>query len=103
MGMFDGLKRLFAGSRQDHGTEDGVPDRENAIDYKGYRIVPAPRRQGGQYLTAGVIEKDFADGTKTYSFVRADTFQGADDAKTFALTKGKQIVDYEGDRMFKER
>jgi hypothetical protein len=100
MGVLDGLKRLFGGTGAAREEEEAAPDRSAAFDYKGFRILPAPRRQGGQFLTAGVIEKDFPDGTKSYSFVRADTFQSADDAATFAITKGKQIVDYEGERIF---
>ena len=71
-----------------------------AVEYKGYRIKPAPYRANNQFQTAGVIEKDFPDGVKQHRFIRAETHPSADDAVAFAVTKGKQIVDQQGDRMF---
>ena len=40
------------------------------------------------------------DGPKQQRFVRAETHPSLDDAVQFAVTKGKQIVDQQGDRMF---
>ncbi len=74
--------------------------RLEAVDYKGYRIRPAPYRAGDGYQTAGVIEKDSAEGVKEHAFVRAETHPGRDDAAAFAIAKGKQIVDEQGDRVF---
>jgi hypothetical protein len=71
-----------------------------SVEYKGYRIIPAPYRAGDQYQTAGTIEKDTADGVKTHAFVRADTYPSWDDAVTFTTSKAKQIIDLQGDRMF---
>ena len=72
-----------------------------AVEYNGYRIRPAPRKQGSQWLTAGVITKQFDDGVKEYPFIRAETHGARDAAEQFAIVKGKQIVDEFGDRMFK--
>lgn len=72
-----------------------------ATEYKGYRIVPAPYPADGQYQTAGTIEKDFPDGTKTHRFVRADKHGGKDDAVAFSLSKGQQIIDEQGDGIFR--
>lgn len=72
------------------------------VEYNGYRIRPAPYRNGSAYQTAGTIEKDFPDGTKEHRFIRADTHASLDDAMAFALSKGRQIVDQEGDRMFRD-
>ena len=71
-----------------------------AVEYKGYRIKPAPYRTNNQFQTAGVIEKDFPDGVKQHRFIRAETHPSADDAVAFAVTKGKQIIDQQGDRVF---
>jgi len=71
-----------------------------AIEYKGYRIRPAPYPAGGVYQTAGIIEKDTPEGVKEHRFVRADTHPSKDDAIAFAIAKAKQIVDLQGDRMF---
>ncbi len=72
-----------------------------AVEYNGYEIRPVPRRQGSQWLTAGVITKRFDDGVKEYPFIRAETHGARDAAEDFAILKGKQIVDEFGDRMFK--
>jgi hypothetical protein len=72
----------------------------DAVEYKGYRIKPAPYRANNQFQTAGVIEKDFPDGVKQHRFIRAETHPSADDAVAFAVTKGKQIIDQQGDRIF---
>ena len=84
-------------------TGGGAPAAEpelEAVDYNGYRIRPAPYKTGNQYQTCGVIEKDFPDGAKQHRFVRAETHPGLDDAAAFAITKAKQIIDQQGDRMF---
>jgi len=71
-----------------------------AIEYKGYRIRPAPYRTNGQYQTAGTIEKDAPEGVKEHRFIRADTHPSRDDAIAFAISKAKQIIDLQGDRIF---
>lgn len=71
-----------------------------AVDYKGYRIRPAPYLSNGQYQTAGSIEKDTPEGLKEHKFIRADTYASRDDAITFTISKAKQIIDQQGDRIF---
>jgi len=88
--------RLFGGSKGEGGD---APSAE-AVEYKGFRIRPAPYPSRGQHQTAGVIEKDFESGTKEYRFVRAETHASADDAASFAIAKGRQIIDEQGDRIF---
>ena len=70
------------------------------VEYKGYRIKPAPYRTKDQYQTAGTIEKDTPEGVKEHRFIRADTYHNRDDAIAFAVTKAKQIIDQQGDRIF---
>ena len=85
------------------GTGAGTGDREPpapAVEYKGYRIRPTPYATNGLYQTAGVIEKDFPDGAKEHRFIRAETHPSQDDANEFAITKAKQIIDQQGDRVF---
>ncbi len=98
------LKGLFGGGRPadgEEGGEGGTPAvGPEGLDYKGYRIHPTPRRQGGQWLTAGVIRKDIAGVPKEHSFIRADTFGSKDDAAAMAVEKAKLIIDERGDRMF---
>ncbi len=89
------LTRLATGGA---GASDGPAIA--AVEYKGYRIRPAPYRSKDQYQTAGIIEKDTPEGVKEHRFVRADTYHGRDDAIAFTISKAKQIIDQQGDRMF---
>jgi hypothetical protein len=89
-------KRLFGTKESAGGNEPAA----EAFEYKGYRIRPAPYRSNGQYQTAGIIEKDFGSEVKEFRFVRAETHPSQDDAAAFAISKGRQIIDEQGDRIF---
>ena len=71
-----------------------------AVEYKGYRIRPAPYPAKGQYQTAGIIEKEIAGVRKEHRFIRSDRFSSLDDAVSFSITKARQIVDLQGERIF---
>ena len=73
-----------------------------AVEYKGYTIRPEPRREGSQWLTAGVITKQFADEVKEQHFIRADKHGGKEAAEDFSITKAKQIIDEQGDKLFRD-
>jgi hypothetical protein len=73
----------------------------DVVEYNGYQIRPVPYQAGAGYQTAGVIEKDFPDGIKEHRFVRAETHPSRDAAAAFAIAKGRQIVDEQGDRLFR--
>jgi hypothetical protein len=94
------LKDLWA--RLSGGSEAGGASEPaaEAVEYKGFRIKPAPYPSKGQYQTAGIIEKDFEAGTKEHRFVRAETHASKSDAEAFAVTKAKQIIDEQGERIF---
>ena len=70
------------------------------VEYNGYRIRPNPYRSGGQYQTAGIIEKDGPEGVRQHRFVRADTHPSREVAIEFTVMKAKQIIDLQGERMF---
>jgi hypothetical protein len=97
MGSWKGIfGRLF-------GRGDGAPAAEGsgaATEYKGFSIRPTPEKQGSGWLLVGIISKTSPDGVKEYKFVRADTFAGRDEAAAFAVTKAKQLIDEQGDRIF---
>jgi hypothetical protein len=96
--MFAQIKAALA--RLAGGGSGAAEEAMPAVEYKGYRIRPAPYLNGGQYQTAGVIQKDAVDGVKEHRFIRAETHPSKDDAAAFAVTKGKQIIDQQGDRVF---
>ncbi len=94
------LRRLTGGG--DTG-ETAPAARGPAVEYEGYAIHAVPRRQGAQWLTAGLITKDFPDGVKEHHFIRAETHASQDDASAFAVLKAKQIIDERGDKVFTDR
>jgi len=97
--MFSKLKAAWSRLAGGEGREsDGPP--APAVEYKGYRIRPTPYRNNGLYQTAGIIEKDTPEGVKEHRFIRADTHQGREEAIAFAVSKAKQIIDLQGDRIF---
>lgn len=88
--------RLTAGS----GESGSIEPSAEAVEYKGYRIRPAPYPAKGQFQTAGVIEKSFESGVKEHRFIRAETHASKDEATAFSISKAKQIIDEQGDRIF---
>jgi hypothetical protein len=73
------------------------------VEYKGYVIRAAPFKNNGQYQTAGIIARDIGGVRKEHRFIRADAYASYDDAVNFTLSKARQIVDLQGDRIFAER
>ena len=101
--IFKSLWTRLAGAGADAEAGGDAP-RLEAVEYKGYRIRPAPYPATGGYQTAGVIEKDASDGSvKEHRFVRAETHPSRDDAAAFAVQKGRQIIDQQGERIFDPR
>ena len=78
----------------------GVAAEEEAIDYEGYRIRPAPYRRMGQHQTCGVIEKEVAGEIKEHRFIRAEMHPTREAAIAFSIAKARQIIDEQGDRLF---
>lgn len=90
------LKSLF-GKRS---SGDAAEKLGEPVEYRGFILRAAPFESGGQYQTAGLIEKEIAGVRKQHRFIRADRLASFDDAAEFSLTKARQIVDQLGDRMF---
>ena len=88
-------KSLFGGGASDSEAKASAP-----VEYNGFMIQAAPYKAEGQYQTAGVITKDVGGVTKEHKFIRADRHASLDDAVEFSLSKAKQIVDQQGERMF---
>ena len=98
LGITDLLRRLLGGGASGAGREDGG----EAVEYEGYTIRPAARREGTQWLTVGVISKAFGGQVKEHRFIRADTYPSKQDADACAVTKAKQIIDEQGDKLFRD-
>lgn len=98
-----GLGKLFGifgggGPKPPRSTADAP------VDYKEYEIRPDPLNEGGHWLTAGVIAKEFPDGVvREHAFLRGDRHASRDTAVEFTIVKARQIIDLEGDRIFEEQ
>ena len=92
------LKSLF-------GRKDAKPATPagplKSVEYKGFTIHATPFPEGGQQQLSGVIEKEIEGEVKSHRFIRADRFPGADEAADFAIVKARQLIDEQGERLFK--
>lgn len=92
------LKRLFGGGGAS--PEPAAAAVAKEIEYKGFSIKAMPYKENGQFQTCGVVSKDVGGVVKEHKFIRADRFAGLDDAVEVSLTKGRQLVDEQGERIF---
>ncbi|MBN9437000.1 HlyU family transcriptional regulator [Bosea sp. (in: a-proteobacteria)] len=91
------LKSLF-------GRKEATPAEPVALktaEHKGFTIHAMPFQEGGQHQLCGVIEKEIDGELKSYRFIRADRFPGAQEAADFALVKGRQLIDEQGEKIFR--
>jgi hypothetical protein len=70
-------------------------------EYNGYTIAAAPVAEAGQFQLAGKITKTVDGVAKEHSFMRADRFSSFEDAESFVFVKARQIIDQNGDRLFR--
>lgn len=91
--------KLFGGATP---VEAGPPTPVAEAEHGGFTIRAEPyKAEGGQFQTAGTVVKVVDGETKEHRFVRADRFGSIEDAAQFSLQKGRQLVDEQGERMFR--
>ena len=91
-------KKLFGGGG---GSGPGAAaGPAQSVEHNGYTIEARPYQEGGQFQVAGTIIKQVGEERKEHRFIRADRFQTLDEAADFAILKGRQIIDQQGDRIF---
>lgn len=88
-------KSLFGG-----GSSEGEAKPSEPVEYNGFTIRAVPYKEQGQYQTAGTITKEIGGIAKEHKFIRADRHASYDDAVEFSLSKARQIIDQQGERMF---
>ncbi|WP_251976553.1 HlyU family transcriptional regulator [Salinicola avicenniae] len=97
------LKKLFSGLLS--GGRDSAtpkPERE-AVEHKGFLIVPEPQDAGGQYRVSGWIRKPDADGgMRQRRFERSDVVPGEDACVELTVAKSQRYIDDVGDDMFEQ-
>ncbi|TDR94707.1 HlyU family transcriptional regulator [Enterovirga rhinocerotis] len=92
-------KRIFGGGADD--KEPGAPTTTAEVEHNGFTILAQPYKAEGGYQTAGLVTKGEGEARREHRFVRADRFPSLDDATEFSLRKGRQLVDEQGERMFR--
>lgn len=95
------LKKLFGlGGGEDVAEGPGTPRK--SVEHNGFTIHATPYKSGGQYQTAGTIEKEVNGVRRSHDFVRADRHASLEEAVEFSLAKGRLIVDQQGDKVFEQ-
>ena len=90
------FKKLFGG-----GGAATAPKSVKSAEHKGFTIEAQPYKEGGQFQLAGVISKEIDGVRKEHKYVRADRFTSIDEAAEIALVKGRQIIDEQGENIFR--
>ncbi len=93
------LKSLFGFGSGGTGGK-GAAGVAKEVEHAGFHIAAVPYAEQGQYQVAGVISKLVGGEKKEHRFVRADRFASLEEAADFALLKGRQIIDQQGERIF---
>ena len=88
------LSKLFGG-----GGSPKTPDVEPIV-HEGYTITPTPIAEGSRFRLSAKIEKEIEGELKTHTLIRADLLDSRDSANEVAITKAKQIIKEQGDRLF---
>lgn len=94
------LKSLFGFGSQRSADTDRLASA-SSIEHKGFTITAAPFRNEGQFQTAGTVSKEIGGEVKEHRFIRADRHASLEDAVQFSLLKGRQLVDEQGERLFR--
>lgn len=92
--------KLFGGGDGGSNTAGGASGPSE--EYMGFTITAVSMAAGSEYQLAGRIEKEIGGEVKRYDFVRADRFSSKDDATAMTISKGRQIIDEQGERMFQQ-
>lgn len=96
------LKSLFGlGGGKEEKAASGPGAAVKEAEHKGFIIRATPYKEGSQYQTSGTILKEIDGEMKEHKFVRADRFSTIEEAADLSLSKGRQIIDEQGERMFK--
>ena len=92
-------KNLFGG-----GSSSAEPEGDKVLgeeSHKGFLIKAIEMKAGSELQLAGTIEKEVSGELKICRFVRADRMTSRDDLIVLAIAKGRQIIDEQGEAIFR--
>lgn len=93
------FKKLFGGGSV---NEDAAGDKVMGEEsYKGFVIKAIEMKAGGELQLAGIIEKEIGGEVKTYRYIRAERMASREDLVALALMKGRQIIDEQGEQIYR--
>lgn len=92
---------IFNLFKKSSGENAASNDAGDVVEYGEFHIVPAPRKEGGQWRIAGIIRKEIDGELKEQEFIRADLITDRGEAETLIVNKAKQIIEEQGDKLFK--
>jgi hypothetical protein len=93
------FRKLFGGgSASAEPAGDKVMGEES---YKGFAIKAIEMKAGGELQLAGLIEKEIGGELKTYRYIRAERMTSREDLVALALMKGRQIIDEQGEQIYR--
>ncbi len=95
------ILKFLRGLGEGKGKSENTAEHE-AVDYKGFSIVPTPRKVQGGWTTEGIISKSAGDDTRSEHFIRADMLMSEEDAVDYSVNKAKKIIDEQGERLFRD-
>lgn len=97
------FKKLFGGA-QTGKSESGAGRVLGEEDYQGYLVRALEMKAGAEFQLCGEIELpgEGDDESRVHKFIRADRLTSAEQAKSAALAKGRQIIDEQGKTLFSQ-
>ncbi|MFT5115496.1 MAG: hypothetical protein ACI8P9_004847 [Parasphingorhabdus sp.] len=94
------FSRLFGTKSANSDSAQVSDDVVESLEYCELLIQAIPQETGGQWRLAGKIVKRTAEGEQERDFIRADLFSSKEQAGSFSVKKGQQIIDEQGKRLF---
>lgn len=90
------FKKLFGS-----GGGSGAKAEAASETHKGFQITATPIAEGNTYRVSALIEKEVDGAIRSHQLIRADTVQGLEEAQKACFRKAKQVIDEQGQRIFR--
>lgn len=87
------LSKIFGSS------DNKEPKKGPSAEHKGLIITAMPSSRGAQFQTAGEIRPSDPADERVHRFIRADVHPSYEQACEHALSKGKQIINEQGEQV----
>ena len=77
-----------------------APEPVDPVPHAGFLIFPEPAQQAGGFRIGARIEKEVGGEVKVHNMIRVDSYATLDTATEASVSKAKQLIDQQGDRIF---